>query len=283
MKNYSIGRDEGCSILISDPSKMVSRNHATLSVNGTRMTITDHSSNGTYINSIRISTNTPVPVTRKDVVSFANVANLDWTKVPNPVVKITLASVIVAVIVALLCVLSYYWNHSKEQEQQIHDNARMEQMRADSLKNADLQKRIAQLKLHSDTLVSECRNLDDRFAKINKVIDSKEQNKAMKNLIKSLGSIEETLKTVDAEAFRNSVDKVEGNLRDNVKETPERVEKLEKQFAEYKGVIKETEGKLAEIERQLRTIPNKEVKKPEEKKPEEEKKDTAVMGPKRIF
>ena len=78
MKSYTIGREETCNIVIPDSTQMVSRNHATLTLNGSKMTITDNSSNGTYINGIRIASGTPVPVTRKDVVSFAQVAELDW-------------------------------------------------------------------------------------------------------------------------------------------------------------------------------------------------------------
>lgn len=47
------------------------------------MTIVDQSSNGTYVNGIRISQNVPVPVTRKDIVSLAHVAKLDWNQVPK--------------------------------------------------------------------------------------------------------------------------------------------------------------------------------------------------------
>ena len=43
----------------------------------------DQSRNGTYVNGIRISQNVPVPVTRKDIISFAHVAKLDWNAVPK--------------------------------------------------------------------------------------------------------------------------------------------------------------------------------------------------------
>lgn len=84
MKSYSIGREPSCSIVINDPQKIISRNHAILTVadNG-KITIVDQSTNGTYINGIRISSNVPVPVTRKDKISFAHVANLDWNRIPK--------------------------------------------------------------------------------------------------------------------------------------------------------------------------------------------------------
>jgi len=84
MKAYSIGRETGCNIVINDSTDVISRRHATLNVysNG-KMTITDLSHNGTYVNGIRISQNVPVPVTRKDTISFAHVARLDWNQVPG--------------------------------------------------------------------------------------------------------------------------------------------------------------------------------------------------------
>ena len=68
------------------------------------MTITDLSSNGTYVNGIKIAPNVPFPVTRKDSVSFAHVANLDWDVIPKSRRWITwlIVGLVVAVIAALL-------------------------------------------------------------------------------------------------------------------------------------------------------------------------------------
>ncbi|MBQ8968253.1 MAG: FHA domain-containing protein [Bacteroidaceae bacterium] len=84
MKVYSIGREQGCDIVINDRTDIISRRHATLSVESFgKMTIVDQSTNGTYVNGIRISPNVPVPVTRKDNISFAHVARLDWNLIPR--------------------------------------------------------------------------------------------------------------------------------------------------------------------------------------------------------
>lgn len=85
MKVYSIGREIGCDIVISDSTDVISRRHAVLNVSPSgKMTIIDQSHNGTYVNGIRISSNVPVPVTRKDTISFAHVAPLNWDQIPNP-------------------------------------------------------------------------------------------------------------------------------------------------------------------------------------------------------
>lgn len=84
MKVYSIGREIGCDIIIDDNTDIISRRHAVLNVSPSgKMTIIDQSQNGTYVNGIRISSNVPVPVTRKDNVSFAHVAPLNWDRIPN--------------------------------------------------------------------------------------------------------------------------------------------------------------------------------------------------------
>lgn len=83
-KVYTIGRDETCDIIIRDNSDVVSRVHATLKSNGNgKYTLVDQSRNGTYVNGIRMSTNEEIPVTRKDVISFAHVQDLDWEQIPQ--------------------------------------------------------------------------------------------------------------------------------------------------------------------------------------------------------
>lgn len=83
-KTYTIGRDTQCDIVINDQTDVISRVHAVLRIAGRKkMTITDQSCNGTYINGIRISSNVEVPVSRKDVISFAHIRDLDWAEVPG--------------------------------------------------------------------------------------------------------------------------------------------------------------------------------------------------------
>lgn len=109
MKRYfTIGRDLQSDIVLNDDSDIVSRRHAVLEVgrNG-KYFITDQSRNGTYINGIRITSNEKVPVVRDDEVSFAHVAELDWSLVPVDrtlfySVLGVLAGVTAAVLVALV-------------------------------------------------------------------------------------------------------------------------------------------------------------------------------------
>lgn len=109
MKAYSIGREAGCDITINDSTDVISRRHAILNVAPSgKMTIVDQSSNGTYVNGIRISPNVPVPVTRKDNVSFAHVARLDWNLIPKQVSVmqyVIIGAIALAVIIG--CIIAF--------------------------------------------------------------------------------------------------------------------------------------------------------------------------------
>ena len=84
----TIGRDPQCDIIIQDMTDVVSRVHAVLKLepNG-KMFIKDQSKNGTYINGMRVTPNVEIPISRKDSISFANVRELDWSVIPNPMKK----------------------------------------------------------------------------------------------------------------------------------------------------------------------------------------------------
>ncbi len=114
MKVYSIGREVGCDIVINDSTDVISRRHATLNVTSSgKMTIIDQSHNGTYVNGIRIAQNVPVPVTRKDKVSFARVARLDWNMVPkttSPLIYVAAAIVALLIVVGGIIGYSRYDN-----------------------------------------------------------------------------------------------------------------------------------------------------------------------------
>ena len=108
MKIYSIGRENECDIIINDASNVISRRHAMLTIGRFgKMTITDQSQNGTYVNGIRISPNVPVPITRNDTISFAHIAQLDWRLIPNQFAR--LLWLCLGGICALLVIIGLIW------------------------------------------------------------------------------------------------------------------------------------------------------------------------------
>ena len=82
-RNYMVGRDPSCDIVIYDPSNVISRSHATIRVDGRKYYITDHSTNGTYRNGIKLAPNVEYPITKDDDVSLGGVCTLDWGLIPK--------------------------------------------------------------------------------------------------------------------------------------------------------------------------------------------------------
>lgn len=151
MKTYSIGRDINCDIVISDSTDVISRRHALLNVTSSgKMTIIDQSSNGTYVNGIRISQNVPVPLTRKDIVSFAHIAKLDWNQVPksNIWVKYLIAALIAVALIfgVIFGIKSIKDNNGGQQGEAVANDSTLieqqDQNSVDSIKNVGRQDSI---------------------------------------------------------------------------------------------------------------------------------------------
>lgn len=134
MKTYSIGRDLGCDIVINDTTDIVSRRHALLNVASSgKMTIIDQSSNGTYVNGIKISKNVPVPVTRKDTISFAHIAKLNWNLVPkSDGWKNVLIAFIALLFVAVFGGAIYYFLH-KDSKPEPNQQITIPEQKTDSI------------------------------------------------------------------------------------------------------------------------------------------------------
>lgn len=115
MKTYSIGRDLNCDIVINDSTDVISRRHALLNVTSSgKMTVIDQSSNGTYVNGIRITQNVPVPVTRKDIISLAHVVKLDWNQIPKSDLWMKYAIGAVVAIVVIISIVVGLKSHKTD-------------------------------------------------------------------------------------------------------------------------------------------------------------------------
>ena len=108
-KVYTIGRDPSCDIVIADSTDVVSRVHASLKVKGTgKYLLVDQGRNGTYINGIKMSPNEEIPVTRKDVISFAHVADLDWNQIPKEKSKGMLWGILTAMAIVIIGIVLFF-------------------------------------------------------------------------------------------------------------------------------------------------------------------------------
>jgi pSer/pThr/pTyr-binding forkhead associated (FHA) protein len=177
MKTLSIGRDTNCDIVINDSTDVISRRHALLNVTPSgKMTIIDQSSNGTYVNGIRISQNVPVPVTRKDIISFAHVAKLDWNFVPksNQWMKYAIGGFVALIVI--VCII-FGIKSLNTNNGQIQDNA--ETTLADSISKAQEKAHQDSIKnAEQDSIAKAARQDSIRKAKKqqNKVEESKKES-----------------------------------------------------------------------------------------------------------
>lgn len=125
MKVISIGRDDECTIVF--PDNTISRRHAVLKIYATgRMELIDMGQNGTFVNGVKLNPNIPYPVSRKDIVSFAHVRQLDWSQVPDYVKYfryILILCVLVAVVVCAIILWDRFGNKDSALPSQTDNSA----------------------------------------------------------------------------------------------------------------------------------------------------------------
>jgi hypothetical protein len=179
MKVYTIGRDVSCNIVIDDRTDVISRRHATLTVAPSgKMTITDLSYNGTYVNGIRISQNVPVPVTRNDNVSFAHIARLDWNLIPDTratYLRYALMGLL-AIVLVVGGVLGFNALNSGSNNNQ---QTPMTVVKADSANNEDAKKKAEELaKEEKQKQDSIKKHVEDSIKKVNNARRNAEKKKS---------------------------------------------------------------------------------------------------------
>ena len=109
MKTITIGRGEGCDILIDD--YRISRRHAILRIHTFgKMEIVDMGQNGTWVNGVKLRSGVPFPVTRKDVVNFAEASQLNWTLVNNPLGSFKIIGLVVGVLAFLFLLIALFFS-----------------------------------------------------------------------------------------------------------------------------------------------------------------------------
>lgn len=105
MKKIIIGRGNDSDIVIPDERDNVSRHHAILSFDFLgHMTLTDTSSNGTFMNDKRIEKDKPVGVSRKDKIRLGDAWQFDWHLVTDPYRKWRILCLAALLLVALAAV-----------------------------------------------------------------------------------------------------------------------------------------------------------------------------------
>lgn len=279
MKSYSIGREESSNIIVNDPTQMVSRHHATLNVDGRKMTIVDSSTNGTYINGIRISSGTPVPVTRKDVISFAQVSELDWKCVPNESRKNI--GIISAVLVTILVIgggAYYFLSKNIEQKVTKHEGEESAWVQ--------LGERIEAMKKDIADISADSKTVSDTLKVLKESLESKDLTEKTaaaraEEVKKIFWQMEEAVKNIDPESMQKFLDSVVQSYEDKVPSTESRAAELEKIIERDKEVVDDALKKAkqaAETITSLKTKAKPQPKKEPEKKQEDNNKEVIIVG-----
>ena len=111
MKRITVGRGNDCDIVIDDNTDKVSRHHLVISVDFMgRMTVSDTSSNGTFLNGNRMLKGTSMPVTRKDTIRLGDVWEFDWNTVRDPYARMRKCAAAAAAMLLLLCAGITVWS-----------------------------------------------------------------------------------------------------------------------------------------------------------------------------
>lgn len=116
MKKIVIGRGHDCDIIINDTTDVVSRRQAAIAFDFFgNMTIYDLSTNGTFVNGVRVPKPAGIPLKRTDSVNFGSVCDFDMNRVRDPYhnTRIILAAIVVAVLL-IGGALAYYFTREDE-------------------------------------------------------------------------------------------------------------------------------------------------------------------------
>lgn len=280
MKSYTIGRDSNCNVIINDPSNQVSRHHATINVDGFKMTIIDNSTNGTHVNGVKISKGVPFPVTREDVVSFADVAVLDWKRIPSPVQRLAMYAGVCVIMLAILVGAVYYVKSKRDKEAEQHEQLTEQKMQdKDSMTKSveKLENDIASLKTFSDTVTTNLKNLE-------KEKSAKAEGAALTAVVEKIGEIKAMIGVIDIPAMQQALTRVKDNITDGSDDAKSRLEELQKNYETAKSTLDKANTMIADAVASLKKIPNKQkrVDPAKEKKPAEIK-DTTIQSPRILF
>ena len=147
MKRIVIGRANDCDIVIPDEHDNVSRHHAVISFSFFgRMTLSDTSSNGTFINGTRMLKGASVPVTRNDKIQLGGAWIFDWNLVEDPYRKVRNITYVVIAILILLSIGTVSYGIYKSHHNDASNNITVPQAPDNSFEgewNSDSTKSVA--------------------------------------------------------------------------------------------------------------------------------------------
>lgn len=110
MKRIIIGRANDSDIIIPDEHDNVSRHHAVITFDFFgRMTMSDTSSNGTWINDKKMIKGTSIPITRNDKIQLGGAWAFDWNLVEDPYKSIRRRCIAISCVLLLVAIGGISW------------------------------------------------------------------------------------------------------------------------------------------------------------------------------
>lgn len=215
MKTITIGRDSRCNVIINHPA--ISRHHAILRISSFgKMEIVDTSTNGTSVNGIRIRPNVSIPVKRKDVINFANVTQLDWSMIPDPMKLFKIIAAILCGVILLLLAVNIIKNCGNQVNNDQLDES-FSVTAKDTISN-DKDKKDKKEKIDSNAVKKDGGDFDiEEFirntkhqkekSENKKKVDQKETGKEAKNEKKETESKKDSKKETQKDIKKDSEDK----------------------------------------------------------------------------
>lgn len=110
-KRIIIGRGNDCDIVIPDNKDNVSRHHMVITIDFLgKMKISDTSSNGTFINGIRMLKGATLPVKRSDNIRLGAEWNFDWSTLQDPFATMRKVALVTSIVIVVAVAAFGVWS-----------------------------------------------------------------------------------------------------------------------------------------------------------------------------
>jgi len=119
MKRITVGRSNDCDVVIFDETDNVSRKHLVISFDFFgKMRVSDTSSNGTFINGVRMIKGASIPVTKNDKIRLGSSIDFDWSMVEDPYKQVRIISSIflIVLVIVILCICGLLWYKDRQSQ-----------------------------------------------------------------------------------------------------------------------------------------------------------------------
>ncbi len=183
MKRITIGRALDCNIVIPDERDNVSRHHMVLTFSLTgKITASDTSSNGTFVNGKRLQKGVAVNVTKNDKIVLGNSWELDWNTVRDPYAgtRKALCGGAAALAVLLLGGGIYHWTSKTGQEEPTNNISRVVEKADSGTWNKDSTQKVAPTEMRIDVAHAATTKKQKTAASTKKKKNAKAETKARK-------------------------------------------------------------------------------------------------------